>query len=73
MYYYHFDGLGSVVALSDVNSVLVERYAYDVFGRPTIRDANGVVIEESAFDNPYLFTARAGLLRRRHESPCDFR
>jgi len=39
--------------------VLVERYTYDVFGRPTIRDANGVVIEESAFDNPYLFTARA--------------
>ena len=59
MYYYHFDGLGSVVALSDVNSVLVERYTYDVFGRPTIRDANGVVIEESAFANPYLFTARA--------------
>ena len=31
-YYYHFDGLGSVVALSDVNSVIVERYSYDVFG-----------------------------------------
>ena len=26
-YYYHFDGLGSVVALSDVNNALVERYA----------------------------------------------
>jgi len=59
VYYYHFDGLGSVVALSDVNSVLVERYTYDVFGRPTICDANGVVIEESAYGNPYLFTARA--------------
>jgi len=59
VYYYHFDGLGSVVALSDVNSVLVERYTYDVFGRPTIRDANGVVIAESAFANPYLFTGRA--------------
>jgi RHS repeat-associated protein len=59
VYYYHFDGLGSVVALSDVNSVLVERYTYDVFGRPTIRDANGTEIAESAFANPYLFTGRA--------------
>jgi RHS repeat-associated protein len=59
VYYYHFDGLGSVVALSDMNSVLVERYTYDVFGRPTIRDANGTEIAESAFANPYLFTGRA--------------
>jgi RHS repeat-associated protein len=59
VYYYHFDGLGSVVALSDVNSVLVERYTYDVFGRPAIRDANGTEIAASAFANPYLFTGRA--------------
>jgi RHS repeat-associated protein len=59
VYYYHFDGLGSVVALSDVNSVLVERYTYDVFGRPTIRDANGTEIADSACGNPYLFTGRA--------------
>ncbi|MHC4302217.1 MAG: hypothetical protein ACYS7Y_33575, partial [Planctomycetota bacterium] len=32
VYYYHFDGLGSVVALSDVNNVIAESYAYDVFG-----------------------------------------
>jgi RHS repeat-associated protein len=59
VYYYHFDGLGSVVALSDVNNVPVERYAYDVFGRPTIRDVNDVEIAESALANPYLFTGRA--------------
>ena len=59
VYYYHFDGLGSVVALSDVNNVLMERYAYDVFGRPMIRDVNGTEIAESAFANPYLFTGRA--------------
>jgi RHS repeat-associated protein len=58
-YYYHLDGLGSVVALSNVNKVLVERYAYDVFGRPTIRDPNGVVLAASARGNPYLFTGRA--------------
>jgi RHS repeat-associated protein len=59
VYYYHFDGLGSVVALSDVNSVLVERYTYDIFGRPAIRDANGTEIAASAFANPYRFTGRA--------------
>jgi hypothetical protein len=34
VYYYHFDGLSSMVALSDVNSVPVERFTYDVFARP---------------------------------------
>ncbi len=49
VYYYHFDGLGSVIALSDVNSEIVETYSYDVFGQP---DAT------SSIDNPYLFTGR---------------
>jgi hypothetical protein len=38
IYYYHFDSLGSVIALSNVNGEIVERYSYDVFGelnRPT--------------------------------------
>ncbi|MCK5612960.1 RHS repeat protein [Candidatus Pacearchaeota archaeon] len=49
VYYYHFDGLGSVIALSNVNSVIVERYSYDVFGEPNrISDVN----------NPYYFTGR---------------
>jgi RHS repeat-associated protein len=50
-FYYHFDGLGSVVALSDVNSVIVERYSYsyDVFGKPS---------NTSDVNNPYLFTGR---------------
>ena len=49
IYYYHFDGLGSVIALSDVNSVIVERYSYDVFGKPS---------NTSDVNNPYLFTGR---------------
>jgi len=49
LYYYHFDGLGSVIALSKVNGALVERYSYDVFGEPNrISDVN----------NPYMFTGR---------------
>jgi len=49
VYYYHFDGLGSVVALSDVNNIIVERYSYDVFGEPN---------RTSDVNNPYLFTGR---------------
>jgi len=48
-YYYHFDGLGSVVALSDETGGVVERYSYDVFGEPN---------RASAIGNPYFFTGR---------------
>ena len=41
VYYYHFDGLGSVAALSDANAVIVERYTYDVFSEPNrVSDVN---------------------------------
>ena len=48
-YYYHFDGLGSVVALSNVNGEIVERYSYDVFGKPN---------RTSSVGNRFMFTAR---------------
>ena len=47
-----------MVALSDVNNVIVESYSYDVFGAPTIYDANYTEISPSAIGNPYMFTAR---------------
>jgi len=48
-FYYCFDDLGTVAALSDVNGVIVERYSYDVFGEPNrVSDVN----------NPYMFTGR---------------
>ena len=49
VYYYHFDGLGSVIALSDENGDIVERYSYNVFGEPN---------RVSSVGNPYLFTGR---------------
>jgi len=59
IYYYHYDGLGSVVALSDVNSEVVEMYEYDVFGRATIWDAATLdIVAESTVGNPYMFTGR---------------
>jgi RHS repeat-associated protein len=47
--YYHFDGLGSVVALSNYNGDVAERYSYDVFGEPN---------RTSSIGNLYLFTGR---------------
>ena len=57
-YYYHFNGLGSVIALSDENGDLVESYSYNVFGSPTIYDGDGEEISVSAIGNPYMFTGR---------------
>jgi len=66
-YYYHFDGLRSVVALSDENSDIVEKYTYDVFGKCTVHrpgpDGNwgtgdDVTDISSLYDNPYMFTSR---------------
>ena len=34
-YYHHYDGLGSVAALSDDSGQITERYEYDVFGEAT--------------------------------------
>lgn len=39
--------MGSVIALSDVNSEIVERYEYEAFGTPLIRDENGAAISDS--------------------------
>lgn len=50
-YYFHYDGIGSVVALSDSSGQTVEKYAYDVFGTNLIRSTSPV-------GNPYLFTGR---------------
>ena len=35
IYYYHYDGLGSVIAISDKESNIVECYEYDVFSGET--------------------------------------
>ncbi len=66
-YYYHFDGLGSVTAITDSSGTTVESYTYDVYGAPNTT---------SSIDNPYLFTGRrydaeAGLYyyRARYYSP----
>ena len=49
-YYYHFDGLGSVVALSDEDGDTVQLYEYSVYGRVAASDPNHT--------NPFMFTGR---------------
>ncbi len=48
-FYYHFDALGSVVALSDQYGNLLESYSYSPYGIPSTLSAVG---------NPYYFTGR---------------
>jgi len=49
-YYYHYDALGSVVALSDSSGDTVQTYQYSVFGEVAVEDIN--------HPNPYMFAGR---------------
>jgi RHS repeat-associated protein len=50
-YTYHADALGSIVAITDSASQLVQRYEYDAYG-------NIVSMQDPAFKQPYAFTGR---------------
>jgi RHS repeat-associated protein len=56
--YHHYDGLGSVTALTDSTGALVERFTYDVYGMPAILDASGTPLSSSAYGNRFLYTGR---------------
>jgi RHS repeat-associated protein len=56
--YYHADALGSTVALTGGNGQVLERYLYDVYGAPTIKNPANATIAVSAFGNRFLFTGR---------------
>jgi len=72
-YYYHYDGLGSVAALSKYNtslgrSEIVEAYCYDAFGQVKINTSagldnnwltpDGTLVSVSAIGNRFMFTGR---------------
>lgn len=48
-YYYHFDGLGSIIAVTDSTGNAVEAYRYSVYG---------LADKPTTAGNPYLFTGR---------------
>ncbi|MFN0157205.1 MAG: RHS repeat-associated core domain-containing protein [Bacteroidota bacterium] len=52
-YYYHYNSLGSLVALTDDSARAVELYEYDAFGNPSIFDSAYTPIPASAHNvNP---------------------
>ena len=57
-YYYHADGLGSIVALTNEQNQVIETYGYKAYGQPTVKDHTGAVFDKSTVGNPYFFTAR---------------
>jgi len=50
VYYYHFDGLGSVIALTNSSGSVVNLYEYSVYGEVSASDPN--------HPNRFLFTGR---------------
>jgi RHS repeat-associated protein len=56
--YYHHDGLGSTVVLTDASGAKIESYTYDVFGTVSIFDAAGFLQSSSSVGNRFLFTGR---------------
>jgi RHS repeat-associated protein len=47
--YYHYDGLGSVTAITNSSGAVIESYSYDAFGKPSAVSSVG---------NRYMFTGR---------------
>jgi hypothetical protein len=58
--YYHQNTLFSVMALTDANESVVERYRSDAYGAVTVLDADGSADADGLSDveNPYTFTGR---------------
>ena len=56
-YFYHFDGQGNVIALSNSSGNVVEEYEYDVYGLVSVQSL-GQTWDRSQYGNPYLFTGR---------------
>lgn len=50
-YYYHADGLGSIIAITDSSGNVVQRYEYNSFGEITYQ-------QDPNFVQPYTYTGR---------------
>jgi len=56
--YYHHNALGSVTDLTNSSGTVVEKYKYDVYGKPSIQDGSGNPLTATAYGNRFLFTGR---------------
>jgi RHS repeat-associated protein len=75
--YFHRNHQYSISAVTISTGSIAERYAYTVYGQPTILDASASVLSSSAINNRYTYTGREwdatlGLhhFRARWMSPC---
>jgi RHS repeat-associated protein len=57
-FYYHQAALGTVTELTGWLGHVRERYEYDVYGQPTLRNNVGTEIASSQFGNRFLFQGR---------------
>ena len=53
-YYYHFDGLGNTIAITDSSGNVVNKYSYDEHGK--------VLNQEEAISNPFKYVGRYGVM-----------
>lgn len=53
-YYYHYDGIGSTIAITDASGNIVNKYAYDAFGK--------VLKETETISNPFKYVGRFGVM-----------
>ncbi|MCP4913321.1 MAG: hypothetical protein GY909_09385 [Oligoflexia bacterium] len=59
-YFYHTDGLGSVIALSNEAGIVQQHYVYDSFGNVSVFDGAGTQysVEDQPIKNIYGYTSR---------------
>lgn len=57
-YYYHTNHLGSIMAITDSNGLVVERINYDAYGLPSFYDNYLNHMTQSSVGNHILFTGR---------------
>jgi len=53
-YYYHYDGIGSTIGMSDSTGSIVNKYAYDSFGK--------VLSEQEGIPNPFKYVGQFGVM-----------
>ncbi len=56
--WYHYDGRGNASHLTDDSGSVVERYTYDLAGKPSFFNGSGQQVAESPSNNRFLFTGR---------------
>lgn len=64
---YHYDGLGSTVALSDENGNVTDTYQYDAWGNVTSHTGPGALTT----DNPYQYVGQLGYYT--HYQEADYK